>query len=349
MRIVIFHLVLYLLVLISYQAHAIRVPGLYEAEVFVDDQSVSSRERAMESAMKLVLVKLTGDRNADSRLELRPVISQAGDYVQQYRYLEPDIDQPLAGLDDQLPIIIRFDETNLNNALRNLGIQVWGRERPSTLVWIAKQDESYRDIIQPETFPEVFSEIEGRAKERGIVLINPLFDLQDNSALRPSDIWGEFHFSVKNASQRYYPDIILTGKIEAPVPGIWEGQWTIYLGDSLEQFSTEGSYLEAVLREGVDGLSDIIANNYSTTIMADVGTVLLQIVDIITVEQYAKVLKYFESLSPVTEIEVLEITPGQIDFKIHAHGGASAIIQAINFGRVLEAVGNSQNMYRILP
>ena len=121
------------------------------------------------------------------------------------------------------------------------------------------------------------------------------------------------------------------------------------MGDSIEQFSTEGSYLEAVLREGVDGLSDIIANNYSTTIMADVGTVLLQIVDIITVEQYAKVLKYFESLSPVTEVEVLEITPGQIDFKIHAHGGATAIIQAINFGRVLEAVGNSQNMYRILP
>ena len=338
-----------MLALISYQVHAIRVPGLYEAEVFVDDQSVSSRQRAMASAMKLVLVKLTGDRNADARLELRPVINQAGDYVQQYRYLESDIDQPLTGLDDQLTINIRFDETNLNNALRNLGVQVWGRERPSTLVWIARQDETYRSIIQPETYPDVFSEIESRAKERGIVLINPLFDLQDNSALQPSDIWGEFHFSVKNASQRYYPDIILTGKIEAPVPGIWEGQWTVYLEENTEKFSTQGSYLEAVLREGVDGLADIIASNYSSFIMADVGSALLQIVDIITVEQYAKVLKYFESLSPVTEVEVLEIKPGQIDFKIHAHGGATAIIQAINFGRVLESVGNNQNLYRVLP
>ena len=331
------------------QVHAIRVPGLYEAEVYVEDQTAQVRQSAMKTAMELVLVKLTGDRNAHTRMELQTVIENADNYVLQYRYLEPNQGLALTGMNNQLTINIRFDETNLNNVLRNLGIQVWGRERPSTLIWIASQDASFREILMPETSPEVFTGIENRAKERGIVLINPLFDLQDSSALRASDIWGEFHFSVRNASQRYYPDIILTGKIESPVPGIWEGQWTVYLNDDIEQYFTQGSYQEAVLREGIAGLADIIATNYSHSIIADVGSVMLQVIDIITVEQYAKVLKYFESLSPVTNVEVVEIKPGSVDFNIQAHGGSSAVIQAINFGRVLEAVGNNQNTYRVLP
>jgi hypothetical protein len=327
--------------------HAIRVPGLYEAEVYVEDQTAQVRQSAMKSAMQMVLVKLTGGRNVHTRMELQTVIENADNYVLQYRYLEPD--QDLTGLNNQLTINIRFDETNLNNVLRNLGIQVWGRERPSTLVWIASQDASFREILIPETSPEVFTDIENQAKERGIVLINPLFDLQDNSDLRASDIWGEFHFSVRNASQRYYPDIILTGKVESPAPGIWEGQWTVYLNDDIEQYSTQGSYQEAVLREGIDGLADLIATNYSRSIVADIGSVMLQVIDIVTVEQYAKVLKYFESLSPVTNVEVVEIKPGSVDFNIQAHGGSSAVIQAINFGRVLEALVNSQNTYRVLP
>ncbi|NNE38063.1 MAG: DUF2066 domain-containing protein [Gammaproteobacteria bacterium] len=349
MKTAIIRLILLCLVCIHFQVHAIRVPGLYEAEVFVEDQSVQARQVAMKSAMEMVLVKLTGDRNAAMRMELQPVIDKSQDYVLQYRYLEPEQTQVLTGLGDQLTINVRFDENNLNDALRSLGIQVWGRERPSTLIWIATQDESNRSIIQPETSPEIFNEIETRALERGIVLINPLFDLQDNSALRASDIWGEFHFSVRNASQRYYPDIVLTGKIESAVPGIWEGQWTVYLNDETEQYFTQGSYLEAVLREGVDGLADIIANNYSDSVMADIGSIQLQVVDIVTVDQYARVLKYFESLSPVTEVEVLEIKPGQVDFRISAHGGSSAVVQAINFGRILEAVVNTQNLYRVLP
>ena len=91
--------------------------------------------------------------------------------------------------------------------------------------------------MQPDISPEIFNEIEKRAKERGIILINPLFDLQDNSALRASDIWGRFHFSVRNASQRYYPDITLTGKIESPLPGIWEGKWTVYLKESIKEYN----------------------------------------------------------------------------------------------------------------
>ncbi|NIN35787.1 MAG: DUF2066 domain-containing protein, partial [Gammaproteobacteria bacterium] len=51
-----------------------RVPGLYEAEVPVADQGQASRQSAITEAMKRVMVKLTGDRNAAGRFNLVPII-----------------------------------------------------------------------------------------------------------------------------------------------------------------------------------------------------------------------------------------------------------------------------------
>ncbi|NIN35788.1 MAG: DUF2066 domain-containing protein, partial [Gammaproteobacteria bacterium] len=65
-----------------------------------------------------------------------------------------------------------------------------------------------------DTDPDFFREIDIRARSRGIVLIYPLFDLLDSSNLRVSDIWGGFDYPVLNASNRYYPDLVLTARVE---------------------------------------------------------------------------------------------------------------------------------------
>jgi uncharacterized protein len=336
------------LIFTPYSVYAVRVPGLYESEVPVQDQGAASRRQAVEQAMKQVLVKLTGDRNAATRVALSPVIDTAENYVQQYRYLQVAEGENLAA-GSKLRISIQFDDANLDNALRNLGIQVWGRERPSTLIWIAMEDEVSRRILQPAEDPDIFHKIDQRARARGIVMINPLFDLQDNSNLRASDIWGGFHFTVKSASKRYYPDLILTGKISSPLPGIWEALWTGYLDEKERTFSTEGSYLESVLNEGIDGIADLIAVNFARGTMAEIGDAILRVIDVISLQQYAKVLNYLQSLSPVTDVEVIRLSTGNVVFKISAHGGEAAITQAINFGRILESVSENQNIYRLLP
>ena len=336
------------LVLLSHATFAVRVPGLYEGEVPVENQEADYRRQAIEQAMKQVLIKLTGDRNAALRVALSPVIDTAERYVQQYRYLQTNIgDNPVTN--SRLRINVRFDESNVNDALRNLGVQVWGRERPSTLIWIAMQNENSRRILQPGEEPDIFYMIDQYAKSRGIVVINPLFDLQDNASLRVSDIWGGFHYTVINASQRYYPDLILTGKILSSLPGIWEGLWTAYINGNETTFSTEGSYLESVLNEGINGIADIIARNFSQTSAAEIGNTVLKVIDVLTLQQYAKIMNYFQSLSPVTNVEVTQLNLGIIEFKISAHGGEQALNRAIDFGRILERVDENQNIYRILP
>jgi hypothetical protein len=337
---------------VSIPADAVRVPGLYEAEVPVQDQGQSSRQVAVTEAMKRVMVKLTGDRNAAGRYDLIPVIESAERYVQQYRYLEAEsVNQDNSlNVTDQLILWVRFDEANLNNALRDLGVQVWGRERPSTLIWVAMEKDNSRRILQPDIEPEVFREIGNRAESRGIVLIYPLFDLQDNSSLRVSDIWGGFDYPVINASKRYNPDLVLSARVESPIPGIWEGFWNVYLGDGQQlSFTTQGSYPESVFIEGVDGVADIISDRFTHGVVAPLSQSVLKVIDIISVQQYAKVLNYLQSLSPVADVEVVQISPGNIEFNVSAHGGSQALDQAITFGGVLEPIGENMEIYRLIP
>ena len=337
---------------IPISAQAVRVPGLYEAEVPVEDQEQSSRQEAITEAMRRVMVKLTGDRNAAGRIDLIPIIESATRYVQQYRYLEAEIDSPEDGFSDsrQLILWVRFDEANLNNALRGLGVQVWGRERPSTLIWIAMERENSRVILQPDSDPDIFREIDAKARSRGIVLIYPLFDLQDSSNLKVSDIWGGFDYPVLNASNRYYPDLVLTSRVESPISGIWEGFWNVYLGEGQRiSYSTQGSYPESVFIEGIDAVADIISDRFTHGVVAELSQTVLTVIDIVSVQQYAKVLKYLQSLSPVADVEVIQISPGNVEFSVSAHGGRQALDQAITFGGVLEPIGGNIEIYRLLP
>ena len=343
---------IFILVFNSPGALAVRVPGLYEAEVPVAGQQVEHRRQAVETAMKRVLVKLTGDRNAGGQTMLLPIIRNAEKFVQQYRYVEAPAaaggEEPGAG-ERSLKVRYRFDDINLNTALREAGVEIWSRERPAVLVWLGMESDGFRRILVPEEDPEIFTLVGEKAGERGIVLIYPLFDLEDTSRLRASDIWGGFQRPVLEASGRYFPDVVLTGRVESTAPGIWEGRWTAYIGEETSSWSTEGSYPESVINEGIDGVADLLARTYARGGGGDTGTVRMKVVNITSVEQYARVLKYLQSLSPVTRVDVVQVAQGDVEFSLTAHGGGQAVAQAINFGRVLESHDGASGTYRLLP
>ncbi len=338
------------LCLLPMVALAVRVPGLYEVEVPVQGQQESSRQQAIELGMKAILVKLTGDRNASVRSELLPLIREAVQYVQQYHYVDAAV-QASGEVEPEsnLKLRISFDEVNLNDALRKSGVRVWGRERPSILVWLAMEKDQIRTILTPEQNPDYFSFLNQQSSARGIILMHPLFDLEDSSTLQASDIRGGFQDTIMNASQRYSPDTVLSGWIESPLPGIWEARWTLSTGGQTETWSTEGSFAETILTEGLDNVVDRIATQFVQQTDTTTTSMSMRILDITTVKQYASVVDYLQSLSPVSQVEVVAANPGNLEFRLTAHGGEQAVLQAINFGRILEPVDVNKKLYRLLP
>ena len=333
-------IIIYILILIPVTTTAVKVPDLYEAQVLVSDQQAGSRRQAMEFAMRVVLIKLTGDRNAPSRTALLPIIERAEYFVLQYHYLEDKgIPDDLGNIPVRLKLSVQFDETNLNNTLRDLGIPVWGRERPSVLVWIAIQDETSRHILNLETNPEYFRILGEIAEARGIAPIFPLFDLEDTSNIRASDIWGGFTKPVIDASRRYYADSVLVGRIELSAPDIWEGRWTVFIGDDSSTWIAEGAYTEALLEEGINSAADILAARFAqSTVYTESGKFNIIIINVFTVDEYARTLQYLQSLSTVNNVQVTQVNYGRVGFSVTALGGKRSVVQAINFGRILEII-----------
>lgn len=338
--------------LLPASSYAVKVPGLYEVAVPIMDQADASRQSAIETALRMVLVKLTGDRYAPGRTALAPLLKQAGNYVQQYRYKEAaalkadeTIENP-----ERLQLWVRFDEATLDRALWDLSVPVWGKERPSILIWLVVQDKLARQLIGLDHASDYTSVVEGRAALRGIALIFPLLDLEETSRVRASDIWGGFKEPVLAASSRYRVDSILTGSIEAIVPGIWEARWTAYIGGQTLTWVTEGDLPDVVLDEGIDGMADILAARFARTgIYAEEAGINIDVADIFSIDQYARVLKYLEALNSVTDVQVKRVEPGNVKFILTAHGGAQAVTQAIALRHLLEPIsGQAGSAYRLL-
>jgi hypothetical protein len=345
-------LLLSLLVAHASPAPALKVTDLYEAEVPIADQSPAARQQAVAVALRMVLIKLTGDRQAPESVSVGPLLTGAERYVQQFRYGEAVVPgaEPGSAPRKETRLWVRFDENALNRDLRDLGVPVWERERPSTLLWLVVSAEGGRNWATAEEHGSLLSVIDARAAARGVPLLYPLFDLEDSSAIGISDVWGGFTRPVLDASRRYAADAVLAGALESPVPGIWEARWIAYVGEETLKWTGEGDAPESLLEEGLDGMADLLAARYAGTRGAiEASGLAITVVNVVTVDHYARALKYLQSLNSVAEVQVSEVEQGSVRFSLRVHGGEAALAQAIALGRTLERIDGAQaGMYRLL-
>lgn len=106
--------------LISVTARAVTVDGLYEGNVRVPDSGEASRQKAFTDALAVVLTKLSGRRDAASKVGAG--VKDAAKYVQRFGYVTGG------------RINVGFDPAAINALLDQAGLQVWSGERPSVLV-----------------------------------------------------------------------------------------------------------------------------------------------------------------------------------------------------------------------
>lgn len=334
-------------------AHAVRVPGLYEVEVAVPDQSNSARAQGVLHALRAVIIKLTGDRAAPTQLEAAPILRAAERYLLQYRYqeVEPTSVQPGAPVARELRLWAQFGQEALDRDLRGAGLAIWGAERPSTLAWFAIGDAGGWRWAGNEGNGDALQALaEARARVRGLGLIFPLYDLDDDAHLGAAAVASADTTAIGQASARYHPDSVVAAAVDSPAPGNWRARWTLLLGSETEQWSSEGQQLEEVLSSGVDVLADHLARRFAAAgAGAEQGGVTLNIVAVNSATGYARALHYLESLNSVTAVQVTEVAGDKVTFELSAYGGADAVHQAIILGRVLEPTTGPDHTYRLMP
>jgi len=333
------------------------VSGLYEAEVPVKGQGDTERKRALNIALEEVLIKVSGNRNVISMDILKPVLSRPMGLVQQFRYRD------LPSLEDQQPsqqhntevvadpftqvLLVSFDAQAVNLALNNAGLPVWGRARPSTLVWLAIEDGNERYLLGGDSHPDVQELIKQEAQRRGIPVLIPLMDLEDQANLRFTDVWGNFQDVVIEASDRYQAEAILVGRLYRQSDDLWQARWSLYLKDGnlndVSQFwDISADRSSDVIASGINGSADILSAKFSKIISeVESGAIMMLVSDINTLEDYARTMKYLNSLDPVTRLQVEEVSSSTVMFMLGIRSDHTELEQAIGFGSILAPVSPS--------
>lgn len=339
------------LLVASQPVYAIKVSGLYQAIAPVSDESTAKRQPAIKQALIQVLIKLTGDRNIVKSGEIGGLLEHPERFVQQFRYQQTQ-KTDMGGVETgetEKELWVQFDETILNDAIRKFGLTLWGKERPSILVWLAYENKNIRRLVSFEESPEYIDMLDKHATARGVSLLFPLLDLEDSSKMSVSDVWAGFKEPILNASQRYQSDIVLTGKLKQTTPSLWESKWTIYSNGTEMSYASQGEIAEIALEEGINELVDRLANEYANAVSGGTEVLELVISDVKTVDDYARALAYLQSIQAVTEVQVKQVRENEVQFEVISHGGITAINKSIALGRTLESLDNSEQLnYRLI-
>ena len=326
-------------------AGAILASPLHEAEMPVADQSTAARAPALREALGAVLVRMSGDRGVAALPETADLLTRADAYVQQFSYrpAAPETGAPWV-------LHVRFDGAALEHALRARGLPFWGGERPETLVWLAVEQNGRRWLLDEPDSSEARMGLEAAARRRGLPLILPLMDLEDRARVGHSDVWGGFLEPVLEASRRYRPQALLIGRMHQSTTGAWQASWTLRAQDSEQRWSGQGRDPGALAAEGVERVADELAARFAVVDSGADGRVRITVSGVASLADYARLNRYFTSLSAVRSAQLQALSGERADYLLQLQGDVGGFERALALGAVVRPDPDAgMRHYRLLP
>ncbi len=344
------------------------VKQMYEVSLPVVSQDKAIRKAAFEQAFIETLVRVSGNGLAPTEVN----IASAARYVQQYRYLPlppemlPKAEPSTSDLEEntvppQHLLWVQFNPRAIKKLLRDNALPIWGQQRPEVLVWLAVRDGPNRYVLRRQDISPIKAAVEEEARRRGLPIIWPYYDQQDQALLGFADIWGGFWEPLNAASQRYGVDAILLGQM------VWQGmhwqiEWSLQQGKQpVEQWQLLADDLNVLMAGGIDNATDQIASQFAVLDSGvDEGDLIVQVEGIEQLDDYARVNRYLSSLSQVKHVFATQVEGQQVQFNVDLSGDKDDLQRVISLGKTLLPVtalnaasetqtGSNQLRYQLKP
>ena len=324
--------------------------ALYEAEVAWSDQGERDRASAFRQALRQVLVKVTGLRRFADTVQIESLVENAQGLVQQYQLRTVEVG--LGETSVQEPRLwARFDEGAVERLVREAGLPVWSRPRPSVLAWIAAESDGSSLMVGSEGTEGIAEILRRGAASRGVSLGLPLLDIEDQVLAGPPELWAEAEDRLRAASERYQPGSILIGRIQRAV--LWEARWSLLLPGAAQRWSTEGDVFDLVVDEGIQEAIDALAGHYMSTVLETGGaTIVVSVSGVHDFMGYARTMRYLKSLDEVESVDVLAVVSGRLRIGLKLRTGVAGLRELIALGSTLaEDVGDVDGalVLRLVP
>jgi uncharacterized protein len=298
---------------ISFALLAFANPAGATRQVRVFETNVSSQTDPAvqaQAALRVVLVRATGARDAANDPALAGILAQAKDYVLATR--------PAAGGGGTTVI---FDAVTLERDITAAGRVVWGSERPVLLVILTGGPASGAF----ETRRQVEGALDAAGNRRGqpITVARP-------DALNLPPVGEISADAALAAAQRLRADGVLVGYGDAvPEGGPW--RWTLNASGVSETWN-------GTLEEGLHGAADIFARNAVAYAAMPEVAILVEIQGVPTLKEYARAAEFLGEAAGVRSVQLAEAAGPRATFSVVTRGGGDTLLSNLGANGRFERV-----------
>jgi hypothetical protein len=300
-----------LLALAPVAVPAATLGNLYESTVTVGGSGEAARNAAFQEALRDVLVRVTGRRDAPSVPGLAGLVADARRYVQTFRSAPGG------------QLVISFDSNAIENAVAASGLPMWGAERPALLVWLAvDRGNGQRALVGASSQGEERRAVERAAAQRGLPVLWPALGPGDFPQQRLDDVLNGRTEQLAQAMQRYGADGVIVGRATASAGASYAVDWS---------FTGEGGpgQVRGGLADGVHLAADRYAGQYASASAARLVEVPFSVSGVTRLEDYAEVMRQLGTVSVIRGLQLVEVAPESLVVRAAVRGDAEALKRAL--------------------
>jgi hypothetical protein len=308
-------------ILLGNSSLALTRTEIYQALAPIADHSENGQTAAFQAALKVVLVRVTGNRSVEEDSALAPLIANARRYVQQYR----------AAADGQ--IWVAFDGAAIERWLTQNGQPLWGRERPATVVWLAAQTGAQSGVLlTAEDKSELKAAVDEAATLRGLPLIWPsAADAQKNHVDYAGVVAGS-PTTLAEVARRLGGDGVLIGKANGNTAQA-NVRWIHLFQDRSSEYS--GTL------EGVNRAADLYASLFAAS--GNLVPVDIEVTGINDLHDYASLETFLESQTSISHVGVQSLSGDTVRFRLAMRGGVESLNRALSLNGHLRSIEAGEN------
>lgn len=185
---------------------AAEVNDFYLVRLPVSGAQLTDAQRS--EALDDMLIRYSGLRELPASSALQSAQQQAGRYIAQTQTRNENGEKTAD---------VSFDPAAVQHLAQTLDLPVWNHDRPAIMLWLVdnrgNNSAGERRIMLDQEYSAAREQLRQVAMERGIPLLLPLGDLEDNMAVSASDVYGNFINPIAAASLRYQPDAVLVASL----------------------------------------------------------------------------------------------------------------------------------------
>jgi hypothetical protein len=261
----------------------------------VDIRGTASAE-ALQDALKRVLVRATGRREAAADPALASIVADAAHYMKGSR------SAPDGGTH------IVFDAAALQTAIAAAGRSTWDSNRPFTLVVLSP-------ALTGPAADAARRELDAAAEARGLpISLVPLTLVDAAGAELNRD-------AILHAAQQLGGDAVLIGRSDSGgANGAW--QWTLYTSFVSESWT-------AGIAGGVNSAVDALARVQDVATPLSEMAVLVAVDGVTGLTDYAEVGRLLQGVPGVRSVDVFEANGAAITFSVRVRGGSPVLDKAL--------------------